>query len=111
MQGDKQENRQRDRAILAGSGGSGFLVLGRDKTSFKGYWRAKRCPQAYTKLYTLYQSQEVVTYCGYVYDEAARRLSWQRLEVVISSWARHDHPDCLELQACAQQFNVQPSLN
>ena len=98
---------QRGKASLAGSGGSGFLVLKQDDEGLTGYWRAAGCPRVYTELHALYQSQEVITYCGYVYDERARCISWRELEVVISSWARHDHPDCLELRACA----LQPSLN
>ena len=98
---------QGGKASLADSGGSGFLVLKQGEAGLTGYWRAQKCPRVYTKLHALYQSQEVVIYCGYVYDETAHRISWRELEVVISSWARHDHPDCLELRACA----LQPSLN
>ena len=95
---------QGEKATLSGSAGLGLLVVRTGHIS--GYWRAEAgCPHLYTKLHSLYQSQANVLYCGCVYDEVTRCASWKRLEVVISSWARHDHPSSLELRA------LQPSLN
>ena len=95
---------QGERATLAGTLGLGLLVIHSGRVS--GHWQSEAsCPQAYTELHSLYQSQERVLYCGCVYDEATRSASWRRLEVVISSWARHDHPNSLELCALQPSFN------
>ena len=95
---------QGEKATLAGSTGLGLLVVRAGRIS--GYWRAEaRCPHLHTRLHSLYQSRESVLYCGCVYDEATRCTSWRRLEVVISSWARHDHPDSLEISALKSSLN------
>ena len=95
---------QGEKATLAGSAGLGLLTVRAGQIS--GYWRAEAgCPRLYTELHSLYQSQESVLYCGCVYDEETRCTSWQRLEVVISSWARHDHPSSLEVCALKPSFN------